>query len=63
MGPRNCIGKNLAWAEMKLILTNLLWNFDIELEDGVKESWDPKVQKAFIFWHKPELRAKLRKRS
>lgn len=35
-GPRNCIGKNLAYSEMRVILAQVLWNFDIELCEG---SW------------------------
>ena len=31
-GPRVCIGRNLAHLEMRLILSHLLWNFDIELD-------------------------------
>ena len=33
-GPRVCIGKNLAFLEMRLIAAHLLWNFDIELDKG-----------------------------
>lgn len=29
-GPRSCLGKNLAWSEMRLILARLVWAFDIE---------------------------------
>lgn len=36
-GPRVCIGKNLAYLEMRLILSHLLWNFDIELDRGAYE--------------------------
>lgn len=28
VGPRNCLGQNLAWAEMRLVLAKLLWNFE-----------------------------------
>lgn len=35
-GPRNCIGKNLAWMEIRLIVARLLWAFDIELCDESK---------------------------
>ncbi|OCK76205.1 toxin biosynthesis cytochrome P450 monooxygenase [Lepidopterella palustris CBS 459.81] len=52
VGPRNCIGKNLAWAEMRLILAKLLWNFDIEV---CEESRDWITQKTFILWEKPPL--------
>ena len=31
VGPRGCIGKPLAYAEMSLILTRILWNFELEL--------------------------------
>ena len=30
LGPRGCIGKNLAWAEMRLIITKLFWNLNFE---------------------------------
>jgi cytochrome P450 len=46
-GPRNCIGKNLAYHEMRLLLTMMLLTFDISLEE---ESKDWKNQKVFIFW-------------
>ncbi|CAI7613872.1 unnamed protein product [Penicillium glandicola] len=31
-GPRACIGRNLAYTEMRLILSKMLWNFDITLD-------------------------------
>ncbi|KFX86931.1 hypothetical protein O988_09454, partial [Pseudogymnoascus sp. VKM F-3808] len=37
IGPRNCIGKSLAYAEMRLILARLLWNFDLKLVDDSKD--------------------------
>ncbi|OCK79294.1 cytochrome P450 [Lepidopterella palustris CBS 459.81] len=56
-GPRNCLGKNLAWAEMRLIMAHLLWNFDLEL---VKEDQDwMDHNKIFILWEKAELHVKL----
>ena len=36
-GPRVCIGRNLAYLEMRLILSHLLWSFDIELDRGKYE--------------------------
>jgi cytochrome P450 len=30
VGPRNCIGHNLAYNEMRLILARVLWNFDLK---------------------------------
>ncbi|KAL7929313.1 cytochrome P450 [Trichoderma chlorosporum] len=33
VGPRNCIGRNLAYAEMRLILARMVWNFVIKLAE------------------------------
>ncbi|RYP28374.1 hypothetical protein DL767_007246 [Monosporascus sp. MG133] len=58
VGPRSCIGKNLAFFEMRLIMSQLLYNFDIAL-DGDKEnvlrSWDMSKMKVFQTWVKPRL--------
>ncbi|KAK5626223.1 hypothetical protein RRF57_001938 [Xylaria bambusicola] len=53
IGPRNCIGRNLAFGEMKFILARILWNFDMELATG-SEDW-MEQQKAYFLWLKPEL--------
>ncbi|RYP59422.1 hypothetical protein DL769_008539 [Monosporascus sp. CRB-8-3] len=57
VGPRNCIGKNLAYAEMRLILARILWNFDMALEDDSRD-W-LKVQKCYTLWDKPPLNVRL----
>ncbi|KPI40988.1 Isotrichodermin C-15 hydroxylase [Cyphellophora attinorum] len=58
LGPRGCIGKNLSYMEMRLILTRVLWNFDIKSVDGAWQ-WDPKGEmgnmRAFMTWEKPDL--------
>lgn len=56
-GPRNCIGKNLAYHEIRLLLTMTLWNFDLSLEAESKE-WSN--QRLFIFWEKKPLMVKLK---
>ncbi|KAK0125939.1 hypothetical protein ONS95_007563 [Cadophora gregata] len=61
LGPRNCIGKNLAYAEMRLILARVLWNFDIEFAEG-EESKDWLDQKSWTLWDKGPLNVVLRKR-
>lgn len=56
-GPRNCLGKNLAYHEMRLLLAMTLWTFDLSLE---QESIDWANQKVFILWDKRPLMVKLR---
>jgi len=58
-GPRNCIGRALAYNEMRLILARVLWNFDMEL---CKESQDWATQKTFVLWEKSELHCVLKPR-
>ncbi|KAF2682315.1 isotrichodermin C-15 hydroxylase [Lentithecium fluviatile CBS 122367] len=40
MGPRNCMGQHLAWAEMRLILSKLLFTFDMEAVKGKEVRWE-----------------------
>ncbi|PHH92802.1 hypothetical protein CDD83_4961 [Cordyceps sp. RAO-2017] len=59
-GPRDCLGKALAWAEMRLILANVLWHLDPELlpesHNWIEES------KVYFLWEKPPLKMKFRPR-
>ncbi len=53
VGPRNCIGKNLAYVEMRLILARVLWNFDLQIaEDSL--DWMRK-QRIYNLWEKGKL--------
>ncbi|KAF1924082.1 cytochrome P450 [Didymella exigua CBS 183.55] len=57
VGSRDCLGKNLAWHEMRLIATRVLFNFDLELcpeSDGWLD------QRTFLLWEKPEMYIKLK---
>ncbi|KAI5920504.1 P450 monooxygenase No.1 [Camillea tinctor] len=58
VGPRNCIGRNLAYAEMRLILAKLLYNFDISLHEDSRD-W-LKTQKAYVVWDKPQLNVRIK---
>ncbi|KAJ5835982.1 cytochrome protein [Penicillium robsamsonii] len=55
-GPRGCLGQSLAKAEMKLILVNILWRFDLYLSPECSQWAD---QKAFVVWSKKPLLTKL----
>ncbi|KAF3018527.1 hypothetical protein E8E14_011795 [Neopestalotiopsis sp. 37M] len=54
-GPRNCIGRNLAYVEMKVIIARLLWHFD--LQSAADEDWLD--QKVYMVWEKAPLWIKL----
>lgn len=58
-GPRDCIGRNLAFHEMRLILALALWKFDLELDKGM-ENWHD--QKIYALWKKPPLLIKVSER-
>ncbi|KAK8077035.1 cytochrome P450 ClCP1 [Apiospora saccharicola] len=66
-GPRNCIGMNLAKAEMHLILAKLLWHFDFARpvgaagDGGEWDSW-PTGQKVMFLWIKPPMKVSIQKR-
>ncbi|KAK4233267.1 Isotrichodermin C-15 hydroxylase [Achaetomium macrosporum] len=53
VGPRNCIGRNLAYAEMRLILARIIYDFDLRLADECKH-W---LQRGRVYtvWRKPPL--------
>ncbi|PQE14396.1 Cytochrome P450 monooxygenase protein [Rutstroemia sp. NJR-2017a BBW] len=54
LGPRGCIGKNLAYFEVWLIMSHLLWNFDIELDVGKSDKlWSMNGKGKYMF--KPSL--------
>lgn len=56
-GPRNCIGRNLAYCQMRQIMSQMLWNFDIEL---MNPSMNWADQKAYALWEKNPLECRLR---
>ena len=57
MGPRNCIGRNLAYMEMRIILARVVWGFDFEMCEESR-GWDR--QQVFILWEKGPLVVRLR---
>ncbi|KAK9427306.1 cytochrome P450 monooxygenase [Lipomyces doorenjongii] len=57
-GPHNCLGQPLAWMEMRLILSRLIWNFQIRVPDGVGlAEWTE--QKIYWTWEKRPLEVEL----
>jgi cytochrome P450 len=53
VGTRSCMGRNMAWIELRILITKLVWLFDFELIPG-QSNWESK-NKCFILWEKPGL--------
>lgn len=51
-GPRNCIGRNLALHEARILLAEVLYEFDLELDD---RSRDWANQSIYTIWEKHKL--------
>ncbi|KAF2251956.1 pisatin demethylase [Trematosphaeria pertusa] len=62
LGPRGCIGRNLSYMEMRLIIGKLLWHNDVEMY-GENRVWDPRreYENMVVYnnWIKPSLKLKL----
>ncbi|KAF2730885.1 cytochrome P450 [Polyplosphaeria fusca] len=56
-GPRNCLGKNLAYHEMRLVLASVLWYYDLEMCEE-SEGW--LEQDVYLLWCKGSLMVRLR---
>lgn len=48
VGPRNCLGRNLAYLEMRVVLARLVWGFDFEILDESK-GWE-EGQTGYMLW-------------
>lgn len=56
MGGNNCIGQNLARAELRLVLAHLMYGFDLEIVEEV--SWED--QECYFLWQKSPFVVRLR---
>ncbi|MCJ1470805.1 hypothetical protein MMC07_009452 [Pseudocyphellaria aurata] len=52
LGSRNCIGKKLAYAEMRLVIARLIYNFEIDL-CVESQNWIDHQEVYFIWEHGP----------
>ncbi|KAI3319851.1 cytochrome P450 [Xylariaceae sp. AK1471] len=48
LGPGNCIGRNLAYTEMRFILSRLFFNFDLKLADS-DDSSNPWIENQEVY--------------
>lgn len=54
LGPRGCLGINLAYMELRIILSKLVWAYDWELID--KDVDWVRGNKLYLLWKKPEMK-------
>jgi cytochrome P450 len=59
-GPRNCVGRNLAIAEIKMIVARVLYQFELEAA-GPEKVWSK--QKVYTLWEKSPLFVRLTDRT
>ncbi|KAI2784086.1 putative cytochrome P450 [Daldinia loculata] len=57
IGPRNCIGRNLAYTEMRLILARIIFEFDMKLSED-SQRWIER-QDTFVLWDRIPLNVTL----
>ncbi|KAH7035920.1 isotrichodermin C-15 hydroxylase [Microdochium trichocladiopsis] len=58
-GSRDCIGQNLATLELRLILTRMIYNFDMVYADAASRKWTKKQTHTFVTWSKTPLNVRL----
>ncbi|KDB21411.1 hypothetical protein H109_06659 [Trichophyton interdigitale MR816] len=61
VGPRECLGQHLAWAELRLILARLVWAFDFEAVEGKKLIWEE--LRTFLLVEKKPIQVRIKRRS
>lgn len=61
MGPRACLGLNMAYAEMRIALAKLVWLYDLEMASTINDWYSACVD--FGLWKKPPLMVKFHPRS
>ncbi|KAI0454861.1 cytochrome P450 [Xylaria acuta] len=60
LGSRGCMGKSLGLLELRLIMSKIVWKYDLELLDtSINWHRDSEMQ---TLWQKPKMRVKVRDR-
>jgi cytochrome P450 len=55
LGPRSCLGQNLAWAELRLIMAKLVWTFDFTLPQDPAKRLDWEDLRTFLLVEKKPI--------
>ncbi|KAF2009431.1 cytochrome P450 [Aaosphaeria arxii CBS 175.79] len=56
LGVRACLGINLAYLEMRVVLAKIIWHYDLQLIDGDRDLL--RESTLFGFWKKPPIHMK-----
>jgi len=49
MGPSNCVGRNLAWMEMRMLVCMIMSRFEMKFEEGyVAKKWEEDMCDYFV---------------
>jgi cytochrome P450 len=56
-GPRACLGINLAYLELRIILAKVIFTYDLELESKYLKNWNDECYSSLL-WKRPELLVK-----
>ncbi|KAK3317945.1 cytochrome P450 [Apodospora peruviana] len=63
LGARSCMGQHLAWAEMRLIMAKLLWNFDFAAPEDKGKWLNWEDLRTFLLVEKRPINVTLKLRS
>ncbi|OAL43427.1 benzoate 4-monooxygenase cytochrome P450 [Pyrenochaeta sp. DS3sAY3a] len=61
LGPRGCIGRNLAMLEMRMLIAKMVYNLDMQLLNQDLD-WN-RDARSNLFWEKPALLVKVQKKA
>lgn len=61
LGPRACLGINLAYLELRITLAKMVWAFRFEMVD--KEVDWVRDNKMYLLWKKPEMKMRFHSRA
>jgi cytochrome P450 len=60
LGPRACLGINLAYLELRVILAKMVWAYEWEMVDKHVD-W-VRDNKMYVIWEKPQMKMRFRSR-